>query len=215
MMQFGESAVFCDDNSSLPRRTLRPLLAAAIAILLLGLSIDANAAQPRWASKFGAHVYLLRGAFNIFSLGMDEIGSRLDQLGIPNTVTNYLDWQALADEAAAAYKSGRVRTIILVGHSSGANAVTEMATRLSQLGVPVKLAIGLDPTSHETVTGHVSRYINYYVAGGLGTTVNQGKQFNGSLTNVDMEKNRDIGHFNIDKNKALQDRVVRDIRAAL
>jgi hypothetical protein len=30
-----------------------------------------------------------------------------------------------------------------------------------------------------------------------------------------MEKNRDIGHFNIDKNKALQDRVVRDIRAAL
>ena len=215
MKRFGASAVLRDEISSLPRRMLRPLLAAAVAILLLGPSFDVGAAQPTPAPKSSAHVYLLRGAFNIFSLGMDEIGSRLDQMGIPNTVTNYLGWQSLADEAAAAYKSGRVRTIILVGHSSGANAVTEMAARLSQLGVPVKLAIGLDPTAHETATGHVGRYINYYVTGGMGTVVNKGKEFSGSLTNVDMEKNRDIGHFNIDKNKALQDRVVNDIRAAL
>jgi hypothetical protein len=218
MTGFGRGERLARRILSASRRLLHPLWAAVLTILLLGFSIGGvAAAQPAPATtpKAGAHVYLLRGAFNIFSLGMDEIGSRLNRMGIPNTVTNYLGWSSLADDAAAAYKSGRVRTIILVGHSSGANAVTEMAARLSQLGVPVKLAIGLDPTTHETATGNVGRYINYYVAGGMGTTVDKGKQFNGSLTNVDMERNRDIGHFNIDKNRALQDRVINDIRAAL
>jgi hypothetical protein len=123
---------------------------------------------------------------------------------------------ALADQAAAAgYKSGRVRMIVLVGHSSGATAVTEMAAPLSQLGVPVKLAIGLDPTSHEIATGNVDRYVNHYVAHGLGTNVDRGSQFSGKPENVDMENNRDVGHFNIDKNQALQERVIGDIHASL
>ena len=83
-----------------------------------------------------------------------------------------------------------MRTIILVGHSSGAVAVTDMAARLGQLGVPVKLAIGLDPTSRETAAGHVDRYINYYIGNGIGTAVDKGRQFTGVLQNVDMEKNR-------------------------
>jgi len=86
---------------------------------------------------------------------------------------------------------------------------------LSQFGVPVKLAIGLDPTSYEIATGNVDRYVNYYVAHGMGTTVARGSQFSGTLENVDMENNRDIGHFNIDKNQALQERVIGDIRASL
>ena len=105
--------------------------------------------------------------------------------------------------------------IVLVGRSSGATAVTEMAARLSQLGVPVKLAIGLDPTSHEIATGNVDRYVNHYVAHGLGTNVDRGSQFSGKPENVDMENNRDIGHFNIDKDLALQERVIGDIRASL
>jgi len=46
-----------------------------------------------------------------------------------------------------------------------------MAARLSQDGVPVKLAIGLDPTSRMTTTGHIDRYINYYIANGFGDPV--------------------------------------------
>jgi len=115
-----------------------------------------------------------------------------------------LAWPSLAEQAAAEYKSGRTREIILVGHSSGATAVSEMAARLSQLGVPVKLAIGLDPTSRMTTTGHVDRYINYYIARAKASV----------LQNVDLEHMANVGHFNIDKNNVLQGMVIRDILAA-
>jgi hypothetical protein len=219
-------------SSRLSRRSLHVV---ALTLSLVALSIGAAAAQtttkpttkphtkPAAQTQTTApptaqgrdHVYLLRGAFNIFSLGMDEIADRLGRMGIYATVNNYLSWQSLADEAAADYKAGRVRNIVIVGHSSGAIAVTEMAARLGELGVPVKLAIGLDPTSREVASGNVGRYINYYIANGMGNAVVRGKQFNGVLQNVDVEKNPALGHFNIDKNPALQDLVIREIRAAL
>ncbi len=217
MKRFGRARL-TDEISSLPGQIVQALRAAALTLLLLGVSVGVSAAEktaPPTAPKPQNHVYLLRGAFNIFSLGMDEIASRVERMGVATTVTNYLGWESLADEAAAAYKSGRIKNIILVGHSSGATAVTEMAARLGQLGVPVKLAIGLDPTTHMIATGNVARYVNYYVAGGMGTSVDKGKQFTGNLSNVDLERNHDIGHFNIDKSRAVQDLVIRDIRAAL
>ena len=211
------------------QRWMRPLQVAALSLLLLGALVGAGAAQPAPTSKAQTsktqtsktqtskttHVYLLRGAFNIFSLGLDEIAAKLRRLGIYATVDNYLGWQGLADQAAADYKNGRLRTIILVGHSSGAVAVTDMAARLGQLGVPVKLAIGLDPTARDTASGHVDRYINYYIGNGLGVAVDKGRQFSGTLQNVDMEKHPDLGHFNIDKNPTLQEQVIKQIRAAL
>ena len=108
-----------------------------------------------------------------------------------------------------------MRTIILVGHSSGAIAVTSMAARLGQAGVPVKLAVGLDPTSRMTTTGHVDRYINYYIANGFGDPVDRGRDFSGVLQNVDLEHVANVGHFNIDKNNVLQGMVIRDILAAV
>ena len=195
------------------RRWHRPR-SAMLSLALLGLSIGISNAQTTTTAQPGDHVYLLRGFANVFSLGMDQIATKLQQRGIHATVDNYLAWPSLAEQAAAEYKSGRVRTIILVGHSSGAIAVTEMAARLSQLGVPVKLAIGLDPTSRMTTTGHVDRYINYYIAHGFGDPVDRGQGFSGVLQNVDLEHMANVGHFNIDKNSVLQGMVIRDILAA-
>jgi hypothetical protein len=197
-----------------PRSWLRTLQAAALLLGLgLGLSSGVGVAQVAPASK-SHHVYLLRGAFNVFSLGLDQIADNLRLQGINATVDNYLGWETLADEATADYKSGRVRTIVLVGHSSGAVAVTSMAARLGERGVPVKLAIGLDPTSPMTASGHVDRYVNYYIANGYGFAVERGRQFTGVLQNVDVEKMPDIGHFTIEKNHELQEKVIREIRAA-
>jgi hypothetical protein len=198
---------------SRPQSWLLTLQAAAMTLLLLGLSSGVGVAQVASASN-SHHVYLLRGAFNVFSLGLDQIAESLRLQGINATVDNYLGWETLADEATADYKSGRVRTIVLVGHSSGAVAVTSMAARLGERGVPVKLAIGLDPTSPMTASGHVDRYVNYYIANGYGFAVERGRQFTGVLQNVDVEKMPDIGHFNIEKNHELQEKVIKDIRAA-
>src|SRR6516225_2880406 len=197
------------------QRRWRVLPAPVLSLVLVGLCISIASAQTSPASPPGEHVYLLRGAFNVFSLGMDEIAAKLQRHGIRTTVDNYLAWPTLAEQAAAEYKSGRLRTIILVGHSSGAVAVTSMAARLGQAGVPVKLAIGLDPTSRMTTTGHVDRYINYYIANGFGDPVDRGQDFSGVLQNVDLEHMAGVGHFNIDKNNVLQGMVIRDILAAV
>jgi len=200
----------------LPRRWCwYPLQTAALALLMLAFSIGVSLAQVASKPKPRDHVYLLRGFANVFSLGMDQIATKLQHQGIDTTVDNYLSWPTLAKEAAAEYKSGRVRTIILVGHSSGAVAVTSMATRLSELGVPVKLAIGLDPTSHMAASGHVDRYVNYYIANGIGDPVDKGPQFSGVLQNVDLKHMSDVSHFNIDKDRAVQGMVMREIQAAL
>jgi hypothetical protein len=90
-----------------------------------------------------------------------------------------------------------------------------MAARLGQAGVPVKLAIGLDPTSRMTTTGHVDRYINYYIANEFGDPVDRGQDFSGVLQNVDLEHMANVGHFNIDKNTVLQGMVIREILAAV
>jgi hypothetical protein len=188
-----------------------PVAAMLLTLLIVPVVADgASAAPPDGA----AHVYLLRGVLNIFSLGLDEIGDKLEEQGIPVTIANYLSWSSLADQAAAEYRSGRTRTIILVGHSSGATALPDMVARLDQLGAPVKLAIGLDSVFHTSLAGRVGRYINYYVANGAGTPVAKTAQLRGALENVDVG-NQGIGHLTIDKNEMMQQRVISAIDAVV
>ena len=106
---------------------------------------------------------------------MDEIAAKLRQQGISASVHNHLAWASIADDAAAEYKSGRVKTIVLVGHSSGATCLPDIVARLDRQGVPVKLAIGLDSVFHTSLAGRVGRYINFYVANGAGTRVEKTK----------------------------------------
>lgn len=197
--------------------TLRPILTLGVGLLLLGVTTGAIHAQtaraPQATYQPTYHVYLLRGLLNIFSLGLDDIATQLQQRGISATVHNHMAWPALADEAADEYKAGRLRTIIIVGHSAGATAATDMANRLAQLGVPVKLAIGLDSLETTTVTGHVERYVNFYT--GVGKQVARGSQFSGSIENVDLKGSADIGHFNIEKSLVIQQKVIALIQSAV
>jgi hypothetical protein len=190
------------------------LRAVAIAVLLLGLPINLGAAHAAPAAP-SAHVFLVRGVLNIFSLGMDQMASRLQQQGITATVHNHMMWASIANEAAAEYKSGRVKTIILVGHSSGATVLPDIVARLDQLGVPVKLAIGLDSVFHTSLSGRVGRYINFYVANGAGTPVQRTKDFRGTLENVDVERVPGVSHLTIDKNELMQQKVIAEIDAAV
>src|SRR5437879_7627575 len=205
---------FIDGLTFLCRPGLGSLRAMAIALLLvipIGAS-TANALTNPASAASGAHVYLLRGVLNIFSLGLDEIAAKLQQQGITVTVANYLSWASLAEEAAAEYKSGRTKTIILVGHSSGATALPDMVARLDQLGAPVKLAIGLDSVFRTSLTGRVGRYINFYVANGNGEPVATTAQFRGNLENVDVGR-LGMGHLTIDKSEVMQRKVISAIDA--
>ena len=189
------------------------LKAAMVAIMLIGLPLSAKAMPAAQAAQ--THVYLMRGVLNIFSLGMDQMAYRLQQQGINASVHNHMLWASVAADAAAAYKSGRVKTIILVGHSSGATCLPDIVASLSAQGVPVKLAIGLDSVFHTSLSGKVGRYINFYIANGAGTRVEKTRNFSGELDNVDVERVPGISHVSIDKNEVIQQKVIAAIDAAV
>src|SRR5262252_9388819 len=73
-------------------RLVQFLQALVLSFVLVGFSISIASAQTLSPSQPGAHVYLLRGFANVFSLGMDEIAAKLQRHGIHTTVDNYLAW---------------------------------------------------------------------------------------------------------------------------
>jgi hypothetical protein len=211
MKPHGDYTGFGEGLQSPRRYWFRSLQGAAIAMLLLLLPIGAGTANAATSAP-GTHVYLLRGVLNIFSLGLDTIAAKLQAQGINATVANYLSWSSLADEAAAEYRSGRTRNIILVGHSSGATILPNMVARLDQLGAPVKLAIGLDSVFRTSLAGRVGRYINFYVANGNGEPVARTMQLHGELENVDVGR-LGVAHLTIDKSEIMQQKVISAIDA--
>ena len=93
---------------------------AAFGVLALALVLAFGSSSAMAQSR--AHVYLLRGLMNIFSLGMDTLSEELNRRGVYATVHGYGDYQALADDAAVKYKAGKEGPIIIIGHSLGADA---------------------------------------------------------------------------------------------
>ena len=186
-------------------------LLTVVFALLVGIAVafGASAAQPQPR----AHVYLLRGLLNIFSLGMDSLTEELKRRGVDATVLGYGEWQTLADQAAANYKAGKEAPIILIGHSLGADTVMEMAAYLGRKGVPVAMVVPFDGTKSFTASDNVGRVLNLtqrdyaYMRGGPG--------FHGTLANVDVSSDTSIDHINIDKSPRLHARVVAEVLAVV
>jgi len=177
------------------------------AVMMLALGSSPSMAQSR------AHVYLLRGLLNIFSLGMDTLAAELNKRGVYATVHNHTEWQGLANQAAANYKAGKEGPIIIIGHSLGADAAMEMANYLGARGVPVALVVPFDGTQSLSAGKNVQRVLNLtqrdyaYMRRGAG--------FQGTLTNVDVRSDPNIDHLNIDKSPRLHGRVISEVLAVV
>jgi len=181
----------------------------ALAVGIVGIAVAFGASPGAAQPQPRAHVYLLRGLFNVFSLGMDSLTEELKRRGVDATVHGYGEWQTLADRAAADYKARKEAPIILIGHSLGADSVMEMAAYLGRKGVPVALVVPFDGTKSFAASDNVARVLNLtqrdyaYMRGGPG--------FHGTLANVDVSSDPDIDHINIDKSPRLHARVVAEI----
>ncbi len=156
-----------------------------------------------------AHVYLLRGLMNIFSLGMDDLAQKIERRGITATVHNHTEWQSLSDEIAAKYKAGNHGAIILIGHSLGADAVMFMGEYLGKKGVPVALIVPFDGTGSYSATSNVARVMNLTQRDYA--YMKRGPGFHGELANVDVSRDTNIGHISIDKSARLHAMVVNKI----
>lgn len=150
-------------------------------------------------------VYLLRGLANIFSLGMDDLATKLNQRGIRATVHSYVDWKTLSDTAVEEASAGRRRPgpVIIIGHSLGADAAVYMGNKVSGSGVPVPLVVTFDPVTPTIASAKIGRVVNYYQAGGAGKAVSGPR-----VDNIDLTGAGSLGHFNIDKAAELHNRVI-------
>lgn len=179
----------------------------AAGVLALGMTLVLGANPGMAESR--AHVYLLRGLMNIFSLGMDTLGAELSKRGVYTTVDNHADWQSLADSAISRYKAGSEGPIIIIGHSLGADAAMEMANYIGARGVPVALVVPFDGTQSLAAGANVQRVLNLtqrdyaYMRRGAG--------FHGSLANVDVSSDHSIDHLNIDKSPRLHAKVIGEV----
>jgi pimeloyl-ACP methyl ester carboxylesterase len=119
---------------------------------------DPGYGRSRAQGDGGAHLYVLLGWLNM-SPGLNEFGEKIGHRGIPTTVSNFGDWPTLAQEAIEQYKSGRLHTIYIVGHSLGGSAAKSMAAELGRAGVPVQLVVTLDPVGESEEPSNVRRSV--------------------------------------------------------
>jgi antitoxin (DNA-binding transcriptional repressor) of toxin-antitoxin stability system len=174
-----------------------------VAGMMMALGSNPGMAAPR------AHVYLLRGLLNIFSLGMDTLADELNRRGVYATVDNHADWESLANSAAANYKAGKEGPIIIIGHSLGADAAMEMANYLGARGVPVALVVPFDGTQSFSAGPGVGRVLNLTQRDYA--YMRRGPGFSGSLVNVDVSSDPNIDHLTIDKSPRLHARVISEV----
>jgi hypothetical protein len=191
----------------------RPLAAIAFLAVAASLAVAMSLAfaSRTEAAQSRAHVYLFRGLADVFSTGMDTLADELNRRGVYATSHSHTDWKALADKAAADYKAGKEGPIILIGHSLGADAVMEMADYLGDKGVPVALVIPFDGTQSFPASANISRVVNFTQRDYA--YMRKGPGFRGTLANVDVSSDPDIGHLNIDKSPRLHARAISEVVA--
>ena len=158
-------------------------------------------------------VYLLRGLTNVLSPGIDQLNEELQQRNIDVTIANHAFSDALGREAIEDCKSGKISSIVLVGHSLGASAAVSMAEQLQQAGLRVALIVTIDPVTKIVVPNNVRLERNYYLSNGVGVAAERGGHFRGTLQNVDMGKT-DYGHVSLTTAPVIQNQAMHDILAA-
>jgi pimeloyl-ACP methyl ester carboxylesterase len=195
-------------------RAVLALTGISISCSALAQSAPDASARPPQRGPAQEKVFLLRGFTNVLSPGIDQLAEELRKRNISATIANHAFSAALAQEALQDCKSGRVNSIVLVGHSFGASAALSMAETLKQSGVQVALIVTFDPVIKNFVPGNVRLLENYYLSDGVGQPVQKDRDFHGLLKNVDMKSNAALGHISVTTFPAIQKQVLKDILSA-
>ncbi|RQP20836.1 MAG: lipase, partial [Brucella intermedia] len=155
---------------------------------------------------------ILRGFGDIFSTGIDEIGKQLQANGVDAHVEGHQAWRFVLNRILTDQRNNPRAPVVLIGHSLGANAVIDIAAALEKKGIQVAYMATFAATAPAPLPGNIRRVVNFYFKEhGWGLPLTAGPRFRGSLDNRDFSGMKDIGHFNIEKQRPLQDEVVRNV----
>lgn len=185
---------------------------------LFALAVAATAiAAPKSASA--EEVYVLRGAFDVFSAGMNQMTRKMQARGINAKAYSNGRWSGLADNIIKRHAQGNVSyPIVIMGHSVGGQEASAMANKLGKAGVPVKLVVGFDPgfAKPQPFRYGSPRVVNFYIAGQpRGNPYRSAAGFGGSINNINIRSFTNADHVAIDKDAQVQARALAVVYGAV
>lgn len=203
---------------------------AGLLVLLLTAGcaskpVPVEPAQDGIAESSAPHeVYLLRGLWNVFSRGLEDIEQRLLENGVDAGAYSGPSWPEIAQEIVDKRKSAKRSTpLVISGHSYGADNSIRLARALDQHGVTVDALILVDPTVPPKIPANVRYCVNIYrskpatdwmpwLRGVPVSTAGKETQLvNRDVRNTSIDK--ELNHFNIEEHPAIQDMVLQEIMA--
>jgi len=136
--------------------TVFPLCAALGA----GCSMPADRQLPDSTQD----VYLLRGLWDFFSLGLDDLSVELQDQGVDAAPMSGPDWERLGNRLVKERGAqADTSNLILVGHSFGADEAVLLARFLDKRGIGVRLLVLIDATNPPRIPANVDRCVHLYI----------------------------------------------------
>jgi len=202
---------------SLARMAMIAVLASGICGCSIGSSLDplegGASAGNGGNGRLPGHVYLMWGlAGEIFSRGLDGLAAKIERAGVAASVHSMVETASITETIIRNYRRDPSSApVMLLGHSSGGDAVIAIAERLKAANVPVGLIFGFDPTPIAgRIPSNVEMFINLYQATNIigGGSAAGASDFRGRMVNVDLREHREIVHITLDKSDVIHALVV-------
>lgn len=173
--------------------------------------------NPPAVAAPAARIYLFRGLFDVFSLGIDSLGGKLRRKGYAARTMGVASWEAVAAEIVQRRRADPSEQIVVIGHSLGADAAVRIANRVAREGLaPLALVVTFDPVSRQEVQGGTRRLVNLFQSNnGWAVPLRRGPGFTGDFVNEDLRDRGGLNHLNIDKDRRLHDGIIAWIDQAV
>lgn len=207
------------------QRGRRFFLSVALCLCVFVL-LSAGCASFRTCTVPAEHrrpgkVFIMRGVFNVFSLGLDTLAAKLRANGVDARICAYGSWPFLADYIIYLRQvEGDMEPIVLVGHSTGVDDIVWVAKRLDKEDIEVDLLVSLEDFISPKVPRNVRRVFNIHKRPSRLSMEPPGPGSNGRVEFIDfnLAKHKEvfpnfwlINHLNIEGNGAVHEVIIEEI----
>lgn len=189
---------------------------AALAVVVLVTSFSGGSASANdrtYECTLPPKILVLRGVFEVFSLGMNDLAKKLACRGYDVTLTS---WSLALHETVCADE----RPYVIIGHSLGGRMCRWVPWKLGKCGKRVPLVIIVDANLVKPIPANVDRCLNLYVTNPFG--IFHGSPVRGEspcteIINWDVSQGQPscvqggVNHFDIDATAWVHDIIIDEL----